>query len=117
MRGKVFIDGKEVEMVANAATPYRFKQAFHEDYFLISRKFADEKDAAVSDAVASDLFIKLGYVMAMQAAGKEKMLSYDGFMAWLGEYEPNALLEAVNEIAMLYKGQEKTDAVPKSQGD
>ena len=32
MYGTVTIGGKDVEMVANAASPYRFKQIFREDF-------------------------------------------------------------------------------------
>ena len=115
MRGTITIAGIEVDMVANAATPYRFKQVFGQDFFLLSRKMADETDPEVSDAAASDTFIKLGYIMAMQAKG-EKMdkLNSDTFLAWLeGFDEANALLEAISEIAAIYRGQERGTISPK----
>lgn len=115
MRGIITIAGTDVEMVANAATPYRFKQVFGQDFFLLSRRMADETDPEVSDATASDTFIKLGYIMAMQASG-EKMdkLNNDTFMEWLEGFDnANALLEAISSIAELYQGQAAGSINPK----
>jgi hypothetical protein len=53
--------------------------------------------------------------MAMQAKG-EKMdkLNSDTFLAWLeGFDEANALLEAISEIAAIYRGQERGTISPK----
>ena len=57
MRGTINISGKEVEVAANAASPYIFKQIFHEDFL----KKIQEKDPD------EDIFQKMFFVMASQA--------------------------------------------------
>lgn len=119
MYAKVMIGGKETAMLANAASPYLFKQIFHEDFLLITRKMTEEKDQAVSDATASDVFMRMGYVMAMQAEhmpAELSKLNWDTFYDWLGEFEPNAVLMAIGDIANVYRGQENMTSVPKIKG-
>lgn len=43
MYGKIMIGTKETAMLANAASPYLFKQVFHEDFLLVSRRMVDEQ--------------------------------------------------------------------------
>lgn len=115
MRKKVKIGIQDIELVANAASPYLYKQVFHEDYLLQSRKLATEKDPSVVDATAADIFIKLAYIMANQATSKDmSRLNYDGFITWLATFEPNDVLEAINDIADVWRGQEGTTSIPKA---
>ena len=117
MRKTITIGTKNIELVANAASPYLYKQVFHEDYLLQSRKLAEEEDSAVVDSTAADMFVKLGYIMANQASAKDMTrLNYDGFLNWLSQFEPNDVLEAVNEIADVWRGQEAATSVPKNSG-
>lgn len=119
MYGKIMIGTKETAMLANAASPYLFKQVFHEDFLLVSRRMVDEQDEAVKDATASDIFVRMGFIMAMQATKKQADLykiGYQDFYTWMEQYEPNDILMAVNDIALLYKGQEVPSSVPKQTG-
>ena len=118
---KVFTIG-DVEVPANitAALPYRYQQVFHEDFLLVSRRMVDEQDEAVKDATASDIFVRMGFIMAMQASKKQADLykiGYQDFYTWMEQYEPDDILMAVNDIALLYKGQEVPSSVPKQTGD
>lgn len=114
MRGVVEINGEKVEMLSTASSPYRFRQVFHEDFLLKSRKFATSEDEEESITEAIDVFIKMGFIMAMQASGADMAkLDYDAFLKWLDKYESNGLMQAVDDIAEIYKGQEKQTSVPK----
>lgn len=107
MFNHVMIGDKEVEMVANAATPFRFKQIFHEDFLQLT-------STQNNDGAAAGIIIQLAYVMAMQAAGKDmKKLNEETFMAWLEEFEPNAMVEALGDVMDVYSGTAKTAASPK----
>ena len=86
MYGKIMIGTKETAMLANAASPYLFKQVFHEDFLLVSRRMVDEQDEAVKDATASDIFVRMGFIMAMQASKKQADLykiGYQDFYTWM----------------------------------
>lgn len=106
MYGKVTIGDKEVELLANAATPYRYQQIFHEDYF--------KKVTGKEEAEPADLFVKLGFVMAMQALKKDmSKVSIADFYTWLEGFEPSGVFEAVDAIADVYNGNAKGEVDPK----
>ena len=106
MSGKVVIGKKDVEMLANAATPYRFQQIFHEDFI--------KKVTGKEEAEAVDFFAKIGFVMAMQAEKRDmaKLTTAD-FYAWLEGFEPSDVFGSANDIADLYNGNAKGDVDPK----
>lgn len=111
MYGTVKMGSKEVGMVANAASPYIYKQVFHEDF--LSKLQAKEPD--------TDLFQKMAYIMAKQAE-IEKLpelmkLTEEGFYEWLLQFESMDVLYAIEEIANLYLAQKKETAVPKNEGE
>lgn len=106
MYGKVTIGGKEIEMVANAATPYRYQQIFREDYL--------KKVTGKEEADPNDFFAKIGFVMAMQAAKKDmSKINMETFYKWLEDFEPSEVFAAASDIADIYNGQEQGSADPK----
>lgn len=107
MFGVVTIGGKDVEMLANAATPYRYQAIFHEDYL--------KQVTGAVEADPNDFFTKLGFVMAMQAEKKRDMskVSADTFYEWLSQFEPSEVFAAVSDIADLYNGNAASDVDPK----
>lgn len=103
----VTIGGKQVEMLANAATPYRYSQVFHDD-------FMQEITTDVTDAKATNLFTRLGYIMAMQAAKSDMAkLNVESFIAWLEQFGPQDVVEALQDIAAVYSGTAGTESDPK----
>lgn len=107
MFGKVKIGSKEVELLANAATPYRYNQIFHDDYM---KKVSGE----TSEAEKIDLFVRLGFVMAKQAEGADmNKLNEDMFFEWLEGFEANDLFEAAGDISLFYAGTTATETDPK----
>lgn len=106
MYGKVTIGKKEVEMVANAATPYRYQQIFHEDYL--------KKVMGKEETEPNDFFAKMGFVMAMQAAKKDmSKLNEESFFKWLEGFEPSDVYAAAGDIAEVYNGNLEGDVDPK----
>lgn len=110
MKGIVKIGDKDVGMVANAASPYIYKQVFHEDF--LAKLQADNPD--------TDLFQKMGYIMAKQDE-LDKMsdlmkLTSDGFYEWLMQFDAMDIIFASDDISNIYLAQTKSEAVPKKEG-
>lgn len=111
MKGTVKIGSKEVGMVANAASPYIYKQVFHEDFLA---KVQDKNPDA-------DIFQKMGFVFAKQAETENlsdlMKLNEGMFLEWLTAFEPLDIILATSEIANLYYRQREKTSVPKKQGE
>lgn len=109
MRGIVKIGEANVEMAANAATPYIYKQVFHEDFLREVQK----------DDPQPDLLVKMGFIMQKQAAvssPQELMKLNEGeFLDWLGQFEPMEPILATKDIADFYFSQTKESSVPKEE--
>ena len=108
MHGTVKIGNQDVEMVANAASPYLFKQLFHDDFLIKVQEKEPEPD----------LFVRMGFIMAMQAKKKTPdllKLKFEDFLAWLEEFDALGPILATSEIANIYYQQEETTSVPKSE--
>ena len=107
MRGTIKIGAKDVEMLANAASPYLYNQLFHEDFLQIIQQ----------PQPAPNTFEKMGFIMACQAGmGIEdlfKGLKIEDFYKWLMQFEPMDILTATKDIAELYTGQEVQLSSPK----
>lgn len=110
MRGVIAIGEKNVEMVANAASPYLFKQVFKEDFLLLIQK--KDPDA--------DLFVKMGFIMAKQAETDNiadlMKLDLTAFYTWLEDFNPLEVMNATAPMSEVYFGQIKTISNPKEKG-
>ena len=105
MYGTVTISGKETGFLANASTPFRFKNVFNID--LISL-LAKGDDGAVDD------YERLAFIMAKQAAKADmSTLTAEDFYTWLESFEFTDLVEALPEIIGLYMQNKKTNSDPK----
>lgn len=94
---KITIDGKEVELAANAATPFRFKQVFHKELFSI----LGNEQKAESEGV--EAVTQLAYIMAKQAEKADmSKLNEDGFLEWLEDFGPMAFVNGAEEILNAY---------------
>lgn len=102
----VKVDGKELAMAANAATPIRYKQIFHED---LMRQFEDAEHMDYYSVVT-----QLAYIMHTQAEKKGfAAASFDNFVTWLSGFPPLAFTDAAEDIVAVYTGTEETSAEPK----
>lgn len=96
---------KPTEVLANAGTPYRYKQVFGTDLLTM---FANAEIKQDGRTVYDISFLpELAYIMAGQAAKDEK-LSKEGFYTWLEQFESFAFEEKAEEIVNVYLGTAKT---------
>lgn len=98
MRGTLNFGGKNVDLVANGATPVLYKRVFRRDFLNEANKAED-----------MDVYVELAFIMAKQA---EKPLSelinalkYDDYLEWIQDFEAMAIIEKVADIFSLYQGQ------------
>lgn len=110
------IGDKAVEMRADGATPFLYKQAFSKDLIKILSDATEGADTAVASEMASEL----GFVMAQQAKSPDPLnvnLSKGEFMKWLSQFEPLDLATSSIDIINLYIGTYKTDSTAKKKDD
>ena len=107
MYREITIDGKEVKLMANAATPFRFKQIFGKD---LLRVFGDEKKA---EEEGVEMITRLAYVMANQAEKVDMTtLNEEKFIDWLEEFGPMAFINASEDIMNVYLDAATGSATP-----
>lgn len=107
------VGGKDVPMLANAATPIRYRQLFHRNVMTFFSGKGEEEDAV-------DFVGELAYIMASSAAGKDmNTLSYDGYIEWLEQFEALAFADSatVEAIVNLYRANDDTQADVKKNHD
>ena len=110
MYKKIIIDGREVELSANAATPFRFKTTFHRDLLSV---FSNEERA---EKEGLEVVAELAYIMNKQAekADMDK-LSWDDFIEWLEGFGPMAFVEASEDIVGVYTANTVTASTPSEK--
>ena len=112
MRGKIEINGKELGMVANAASPILYKRVFKQDWFKTLSEFQEDETGIESIGC----FEQMGFIMAMQAVKTVDQLcnlTYSDYLNWLEQFGAEDLMMAVGDIANIYRGQEQTISEPK----
>lgn len=108
----ITIQGKEIPMLATAATPYRYKHVFHEDLMKILLAQQDGETFEVD----TDFVGKLAYIMTMQAQGADMTkLNQETFFAWLDLFDPLSITMAGEAIVSLYMGQSVQDSAAKKK--
>ena len=115
MTGVVKIGTHEIEMTANAATAYRYRNLFQQDlYVQLQESIQGGKH---SKASLTDVIPRLGYVMALQSKGAEacQRANFESFMEWLSQFEASEPLEAGSDIMDLYNAQRATTSTEKKE--
>lgn len=108
MNGIVKIGSVDVGMTANAASPFIYRQIFHEDFLRETQK----KDFDPS------IMVKMGFVMAMQDSkpmSELMKLKEESFYTWLEGFEPLDVMMASADISNLYMGQTVKTSDPKNE--
>lgn len=101
------IGEKEVELAANAATPFRFKNTFHKDLFSV---FANESKA---EEEGFEAVTQLAFIMAKQAEKADmNKLNEEEFIAWLEGFGPMDFAESAEDILNVYTGSTISSAQP-----
>lgn len=108
MRGTIKIGDKDVEMLANGASPFLFKRIFHKDFLLAT---SDRKDADM------DVIAEMGFIMHLQTQKEFKeildTITQADFYEWICGFEALDLPMAAPNIFALYKGQEEITTTSK----
>ena len=89
-------DQKPTEVVANAGTPYRYKQVFGTDLLTMFANAEVKQDGKTLYDVS--FLPELTYIMAGQAEHNDKM-SKEGFCEWLEQFESFSFEEKAEETA------------------
>lgn len=97
----ITIDGKEMNMAANGATPLIYRTIFGQDIF------ADLQGAVEGEMLKDPSVIeRLAYVMGRQGGSIEKETTLED---WLGSIDdPMALILSAGEVMTLWTGNRKT---------
>lgn len=106
---EVKIGEQTIPMLANGATPIRYRQLFHKDVITKMNSGANADDAV---EIASEL----AYIMA-QAAEKADMseLNMDKYYEWLEKFEPFDITQAAEQIISVYVGQNAVTSTAKKK--
>lgn len=104
-----------IPMLANGATPLRYRLLFGKD--LISEFQNAENDATK----VVDCIPELAFIMAKAAEAKEgkvdmNLLDQKAFLNWLEQFGPMDLPMASEEIINLYMGNAMAAIAPKKKG-
>lgn len=104
-------------MLANGATPIRYRMVFGKD--LISEFEKVQTDTGRASTSISELAFIMSKAAEAQNEKKHMTnLSQEQFVEWLEQFEPLDLTLAAEEIVDLYMGNEKTlSEVKKKAGD
>ena len=117
MYREITIGDKNIPMLANGATPIRYRMTFGKD--IISEFEQVQQDSGKASSSISEL----AFIMAKAAESlneKKPMsnLNQEKFIEWLEQFEPLDLTLAAEEIVDLYMGNEQTlSEVKKKAGD
>lgn len=104
----ITIDGKDMNMAANGATPLIYRNIFGNDVF------ADLQGAVEGETLKDPSVIeRLAYVMGRQGGSIEKETTLED---WLGSIDdPMALIMAAGEVMTLWAGNRKTLSTSKKK--
>ena len=108
----VNVDGGELKLSANAATPFRYKQLFGSDLLKLFQQGSQEN----GEAILGDVVPQLAFIMNRQAEGVNmNSISIDEFYTWLEGFEPMSLLVAGQEIIETYLASAATSVESKKK--
>lgn len=100
MVSNIMVGGNEFSLIANAATPFRFKQIFGTDLLMVFQKSTQSEEDGM---ILSEVVTQLAYIMHKQAEKADmNRLSIDDFYAWLEDYEPMDFVMVGQEIINVY---------------
>lgn len=103
-----------VPMLANGATPLRYKMIFGKDLM------TEFQGATDDSAKALNSLPELAFIMAKAAEAKEgktdlNLLNASMYLEWLEQFDPMDIPMASDEIVNLYTGNMATKSEPKKK--
>ena len=109
MYKEIKIGNKEIGMMANGLSPILFNKVFHEDFFTRSSSMGEG-----NEGVTVDIFSKMGFIMAMQAAKKDlTKINENQYYKWLEDFDPMDIPNAIVDIVDVYMSQTEGTAKAK----
>lgn len=103
----VKVDGNDMALSANAATPFRFRQFFKKDLLTI---LGNEKRA---EEEGLETIMQLAFIMNKQAEKADfKTMNEETFIDWLEGFGSMAFVEAAEEILNVYMNTTDSTANP-----
>lgn len=117
MYREIKVGEKSIPMLANGATPIRYRMVFGKDIITEFDKVKNESGKSV------DSISELAFIMAKAAESQNEgkpmsNLNNEVFITWLEQFEPLDLTIAAEDIVDLYLGNEQTlSEVKKKAGD
>lgn len=111
----VQIGEKEVNLLANAATPIRYKMVFGDDIMVsFSQINSNKREKGEVLSITS----QLAYIMSCQAKFDRKSLgniSKESYLDWLEEFGPMDFVDASEAIINTYLDTTKTTSTSKKE--
>lgn len=112
MKKIITMEGRTLELCANAATPLRFKMTFNQDLLTTLGEVKTTEDTLPD---VGEIVAKLAYIMNKQNEGTAVDASFDDFLLWLeGFDDPMAFTLNASEIISFYMSNVKTSSKPKN---
>lgn len=109
----VNIGTQAIPMLANGATPYRFKQVFHMD---LLKFFSEVDNGKNGNGEVAGVVEQLGFIMAAQAEKRDmNRIDISEFYEWLEAFEPTDLIRAGEEIMSVYASNIKQTSTAKKK--
>lgn len=106
----VKIGEKDVPMLSNAATPYRFKQMYGMDLMNEMSKLDETKPTEAIEVVE-----QLAFIMSKAAEKADmNMLNMGMYYDWLEQFDSDDMINAFSDIVTLYIGNIKTSSKSKN---
>ena len=107
MRGTVRIGDRDIDLVANGATPFIFKRVFRKDFLAETQK----EDM--------DVYAELAFVMSQQADKPMtellNSLKIEDFYEWIEGFEAMDIVTVAPDIFAIYQGQTKSSSASKKK--
>lgn len=110
----VKIGEKEISLLANAATPIRYKMVFGEDIMVAFNQINGKKrdEGEILDISSQLAFIM--YVQAMYSKEKLKCVTKEKYIEWLEDFGPMDFVNASKDIFDTYLGTTGTTSKSKN---
>lgn len=111
---EIEVGGITVPMLANGATPIRYRHVFHKDIISEFQQAQDDYSKVVNSMP------ELAFIMAMQAKAKDGEVDLDlmnesTYMEWVEQFGAMDLPMASEQIVNLYLGNNATSSEPKKK--
>lgn len=109
MEKNIIIDGKEYKLVANGATPRKYRSLFRSDIFGGISTAVNAK----GEILNSEVFENLAFCMALQGGSVPADMTID---EWLGTLSsPLAIIEVATQILELWAEETTTTSIGKKE--